>query len=718
MFVLLLLLSFLQTHFFASYSYAYDCPPGYFYDAFATTLAKRQCRLDLVPLHISQGIRAAVFGMSSVALLFVLFNLLMLVLAWNSLVFKAASRSFMLLILVMLALQSLGAMLYAVIPSPDLEVSEAVCIGRAWLTCLPLAGILAVLLAKNARLNSIFGAQTLQVKKHTDSDILRMVVGVCLIQIGILLVFTILPLSRPLTGPGHGSFSERAVTSCSQENGFMNWFAGEIVFICCLMLPAGYLGFKTRDLPSQYSESSHIQNALVLLLFFGAIVIPLDIFIQDTPEAAVLIQGLGQSFLCLILTLILFGPKLYYLSVAFKRNAAAGYAGGGGMMGTAGGMAVGTMAGTQLNQSASDDTGTTPIGGLSRKLSSARPPVKREPTGGASNTPKSQPQSVPTRPTSIQLTPLQPPQSPHLVAAQSPPSPQGGFRDLQRVVRQPTLHHESSATAVNQRPMPVTVIPPNARRQSSTTTSNRPSVTASTASSRGGDVASRTSTAAVQLTLMPDSPPVYSVFVPGPASPLYVSPESRSPSYASVAAAVAASQAPQLASPSAVHAAQSPRRAIRVHLGSTDLGTSGGSGGVGAGGGSDTAGSSELSRAVDRLRRTTQGAAAASSPSSSPTSSAFVFPSASASSMAPAHTPSPHATVPALTSAQELHARSLLDKLGGSSASASSSSSSISLPPPTVQQVAWTADEMVLLHSALAALMASKPTASAPASHS
>lgn len=101
----------------------------------------------------------------------------------------------------------------------------------------------------------------------------------------------------------------------------MSWIGAEIAFICCLMLPAAYLGFKCRDLPSQYNESSHIQNALVVLMFFAVIIIPLDIFIFDNPEAAVLIQGLGQAFLCIILTAIVFGPKLYYLTQPSGRTA-------------------------------------------------------------------------------------------------------------------------------------------------------------------------------------------------------------------------------------------------------------------------------------------------------------------------------------------------------------------------------------------------------------
>lgn len=59
------------------------------------------------------------------------------------------------------------------------------------------------------------------------------------------------------------------------------------------------------------NESAHIQNALLILLFFGVLIVPLDLMIQSNPSAAMLIQGVGQSLLCLLLTLTIFAPKVY-----------------------------------------------------------------------------------------------------------------------------------------------------------------------------------------------------------------------------------------------------------------------------------------------------------------------------------------------------------------------------------------------------------------------
>lgn len=125
-------------------AYEFDCPDGYFFDR---DLPRPQCRVNRKEYHVGEGLRAAVFAVSALALAWTTFNVVVLLIFWQSLVYKAASRSFMMLTLCLLTAMALGALLYAAIPEPNSSVGEAVCIGRAWLTCLPLAGILAILVS-------------------------------------------------------------------------------------------------------------------------------------------------------------------------------------------------------------------------------------------------------------------------------------------------------------------------------------------------------------------------------------------------------------------------------------------------------------------------------------------------------------------------------------------------------------------------------------------
>jgi hypothetical protein len=80
------------------------------------------------------------------------------------------------------------------------------------------------------------------------------------------------------------------------------------------MIGAAFLAFKTRNVPSAFDESQHIANAIFLLIFFAVIIVPLDILVQDNPNASIIIQGIGQCFLGIMLLVVLFGPKLYYIA--------------------------------------------------------------------------------------------------------------------------------------------------------------------------------------------------------------------------------------------------------------------------------------------------------------------------------------------------------------------------------------------------------------------
>lgn len=86
-----------------------------------------------------------------------------------------------------------------------------------------------------------------------------------------------------------------------------------IVYVGVLMLVAAVLSYRTKDLPSQFSESTYLMLSLLFLCFFGVILVPLDWVVSDSPSAAIIIQGLGQCLLAFLLSMIVFGPKAYFL---------------------------------------------------------------------------------------------------------------------------------------------------------------------------------------------------------------------------------------------------------------------------------------------------------------------------------------------------------------------------------------------------------------------
>jgi hypothetical protein len=78
---------------------------------------------------------------------------------------------------------------------------------------------------------------------------------------------------------------------------FVSWIGVELALLFTVMVVAALMAFKTRNVPSAFDESAHIANAIFLLIFFAVIIVPLDILVQDSPNAAIIIQGIGQSFL-------------------------------------------------------------------------------------------------------------------------------------------------------------------------------------------------------------------------------------------------------------------------------------------------------------------------------------------------------------------------------------------------------------------------------------
>lgn len=313
------------THFFATYEHSSTCPSDHFLmvgaqrcvpcvvaDGMFWDLQRDMCRPNLVEYEISTAVRAAVWAVAAVAFAAVAACVLLVLRHWDSAVIRAASRSFLLLLLGFLALMPLAALLFAESPE-ETDTGRLLCESRVWLCGLSLTGVLAVLLAKNNRVKSIFGSEKLQVRKVTDADLLLSVSALLGVVSIMLAVLSGAQLTQPSVAEGEGSLSGQIISECRNSSGYSPWVGVLIAYITALCLCAAFLGFKTRHIPSRFNEGTQILNALVVMLLFGVIVVPLDILVQNNPSSAVLIQGVGAGLLCILLTAILFAPKAYLL---------------------------------------------------------------------------------------------------------------------------------------------------------------------------------------------------------------------------------------------------------------------------------------------------------------------------------------------------------------------------------------------------------------------
>jgi hypothetical protein len=101
--------------------------------------------------------------------------------------------------------------------------------------------------------------------------------------------------------------------SCEAQPGFYVWFGVQVGVLGLFLLWGAFLAYKIREVPTAFNESTHIMMSLFALIFSGIILIPVAILVGDNPEATVIIQGLSQPIVALVLTVVLFGPKLYYI---------------------------------------------------------------------------------------------------------------------------------------------------------------------------------------------------------------------------------------------------------------------------------------------------------------------------------------------------------------------------------------------------------------------
>lgn len=124
-------------HFDISFTTRSDCPIPYeFRDG--------QCRIPIPIYSVSTGVQAAVYATVAVDLIFIFICFAFFFKNRTTVLVRASSSTFMFLILFLLSMFSVGALTYAWVPGTTGYDEAAICQIRAWLTCIPIAGLLGV----------------------------------------------------------------------------------------------------------------------------------------------------------------------------------------------------------------------------------------------------------------------------------------------------------------------------------------------------------------------------------------------------------------------------------------------------------------------------------------------------------------------------------------------------------------------------------------------
>ena len=299
-------------HMLATWQESDECPQGidqatggvYEWDNSST-----QCSI-LYPLFtMDSAVPDLITAMSAINLALALaFAVLILVLRSRSGV-KGSSVFFSLLVIAQLALLAAGALFYATVGTSDF-----VCSARVWWTCLPLTGVLASLMGKTRRIQSIFGMKKLIVKRVTNKDILLWVVLALLAQIGLLVIFTSVQLSQAQVVVQSGSDGLLyRFQQCSQADGFVPFILVEVVVLGLAGGVTALLAFLTRHVAADFNESWYIALSMGSLLILAAVFVPMGFLITSIPEATTVIQGCGQNLIVLLMLVTLYASKLYYI---------------------------------------------------------------------------------------------------------------------------------------------------------------------------------------------------------------------------------------------------------------------------------------------------------------------------------------------------------------------------------------------------------------------
>jgi hypothetical protein len=290
-------------HFLATYSSSAACPVGYFHDASAA-----RCRVNLVPYTSSPVVRAVVVALATLAILFIALNALVVVFFWEDIVIRAASRPFLVVLLMVLLLLPVGSLFFVLdVSAPTL--GTAACALHAWLTIWPIVGVLAVIIAKTNRVERIFTSSNLEPRVVSDGELARTVAALLGVASALLAAHT--AVSSFALVEGSGPTAGMLVGTCASSTNIVYLLA--LCLVGALMAYAALLAYRTRDLPSNFNESAHILNALVVLILFCCIILPLDYVLAGVPNALAITHGVGQSLLALLLTAIIFLPKAFLL---------------------------------------------------------------------------------------------------------------------------------------------------------------------------------------------------------------------------------------------------------------------------------------------------------------------------------------------------------------------------------------------------------------------
>mmetsp|Transcript_19758 Transcript_19758/g.44440 ORF Transcript_19758/g.44440 Transcript_19758/m.44440 type:complete len:435 (-) Transcript_19758:155-1459(-) len=206
--------------------------------------------------------------------------------------------------------------------SPDIRGADAACMAFPWLFGLGFTICFSSLFAKVWRVKQLFKASAGCRRVQVGNELIIRIMGAMLfVECVILSAFQAASpeiWEREVLDDIDGYVIE-SEGGCTSENGLWFWLA-LVIFHILSLLYALILCFQTKNIPSDFAESSHIFLAVMFLFQVTVLAVPVSVMVLDDPIVFYFVRAFAvflQNFSVLI---IIFAPKMYRIFTGEDTN--------------------------------------------------------------------------------------------------------------------------------------------------------------------------------------------------------------------------------------------------------------------------------------------------------------------------------------------------------------------------------------------------------------
>jgi simple sugar transport system substrate-binding protein len=198
----------------------------------------------------------------------------------------------------------------------DISRVDASCMAWPWLYGLGFVITFSSLFAKIQRVKLIYLAgRQMQRRTIEFKDVAYIVAFMLVIETSILLSWQI---ASPLRWEREvlteeDSFPVESVGSCTSDDGWHYFLALVLFHVACLFY-ALVLCFQTKDINSDFAESSYLSLAAIFMFQVLVLAVPISVLVQDNADVFYFVRACAIFLQNLTVLTLLFVPKMFRVS--------------------------------------------------------------------------------------------------------------------------------------------------------------------------------------------------------------------------------------------------------------------------------------------------------------------------------------------------------------------------------------------------------------------